>query len=161
MWDLRNERKETSKAISNLCQVRVQVRRALLTCWRPRRPRSVRGIGHRMRRFEDVRRRQRRSSGWFAGRVDGRGFVGDHLIHPNFTMRDQVPVVFKNTKTQRPTTAKIRKRRNRSATATRAAAPTCSSYQMDRRARRTIPFVFILLTTWSCMATLLVARCLW
>jgi len=48
-----------------------------------------------MRRFEDVRRRQRRSSGWFAGRVDGRGFVGDHLIHPDFTMRDQVPVVFK------------------------------------------------------------------
>ena len=97
MWDLRNERKETSRAISNLCQVRVQVRRALLTCWRPRRPRSFRGIGHRMRRFEDVRRRQRRSSGWFAGRVDGRGFVGDHLIHPDFTMRDQVPVVVKNT----------------------------------------------------------------
>ena len=75
------------------------MRRALLTCRRPRRPRSFRGIGHRMRRFEDVRRRQRRSSGWFAGRVDGRGFVGDHLIHPDFTMRDQVPVVFKNTTT--------------------------------------------------------------
>ena len=159
MWDLRNERKETSKAVSKLYQVRVQVRRALLTCWRPRRPRSFRGIGHRMRRFEDVRRRQGRSSGWFAGRVDGRGFVGDHLIHPDFTMRDQVPVVFKKHNDQPH--PKYKKRRNRSATATRAAAPTCSSYQMDRRARRTIPFVFILLTTWSCMATLLVARCLW
>jgi hypothetical protein len=81
------------------------------------------------------------------------------LIHPDFTMRDQVPVVFKNTMINH--TQNTKKRRNRSATATRAAAPTCSSYQMDRRARRTIPFVFILLTTWSCMATLLVARCLW